>query len=205
MVKNLWGSCSWSHDTVGLVSVRWNHGVTRVWACAGKCCHGIMVSTQGPTVRWRLLPAVPVGTEWHNTAASATPCASLREPPPPFPVMSLSTPHGIGRYRANHTARPRCRSLCAQGPQCIQFCQKRKFAHPMPLGLPEVIHFAWAHAQGLHVCQNEKIEHGHKPNTCRCAKSNSFCMGTDPMPSDSRKVINSALTHTDCFQFCKEY
>ena len=67
-----------------------------------------MVSTPGPTSRRRQLPAVPAGPEWHNTAASATPCATLREPPPPFPALSLSTPHGMGSYRADHTAAPPC-------------------------------------------------------------------------------------------------
>ena len=59
-----------------------------------------------------------------GTAASATPCATLREPPPPFPALSLSTPHGMGSYRADHAGGTPCRSLWTQGPQCIQFCQK---------------------------------------------------------------------------------
>ena len=42
-------------------------------------------------------------------------------PPPPLPALTLSTPHGLGSYRADHTAGPPCRSLCTQGPQCIQF------------------------------------------------------------------------------------
>ena len=118
--------------------------------------HGVMVSTPGPTSRRRQLPAVPAGPEWHNTAASATPCATLREPPPPFPALSLSTPHGMGSYRADHTAAPPCRSLCTQGPQCIQFCQSNEFCmgtHPMPSVLPKVINFAWAHTQCLQFCQ----------------------------------------------------
>ena len=90
-----------------------------VIVCVGGC-HGVMVSTPGPTSRRRQLPAVPAGPEWHNTAASATPCATLREPPSPFPALLLSTPHGIGSYRADHTAGAPCRSLCTQGPQCIQ-------------------------------------------------------------------------------------
>ena len=89
--------------------------------------HGVMVLTPGPTSRRRQLPAVPAGPEWHNTVASATPCATLREPPPPFPALSLSTPHGMGSYRADHTAAPPCRSMCTQRPQCIQFCQSNKF------------------------------------------------------------------------------
>ena len=126
---------------------------TQVTLCV---CHGVMVSTPGPTSRRRQLPAVPAGPEWHNTAASATPCATLREPPPPFPALSLSTPHGMGSYRADHTAGPPCRSLCTQSPQCIQFCQSNKFCmgtHPMPPVLPEVINSAWAHTQCLRFCQ----------------------------------------------------
>ena len=121
-------------------------------------CHGVMVSTPGPTSRRRQLPAVPAGPEWHNTAASATPCATLREPPPPFPALSLSTPHGMGSCRADHTAGPPCRSLCTQGPQCIRFCQSNKFCmgrHPMPPVLPEVLNSAWAHTQCLRFCQKE--------------------------------------------------
>ena len=44
-----------------------------------------MVSTPGPISRRRQLPAVPAGPEWHNTAASATPCATLRDRLPPSP------------------------------------------------------------------------------------------------------------------------
>ena len=83
-----------------------------------------MVSTPGPTSRRRQLPAVPAGPEWHNTAASATPCATLREPPPPFPALSLSTPHGMGSYRDDHTAGPPCRSLCTQAPPMYSVLSK---------------------------------------------------------------------------------
>ena len=31
---------------------------------------------------------------------------------------------GNASYRADHTAGPPGKSLCTQGPQCIQFCQK---------------------------------------------------------------------------------
>ena len=116
------------------------------------CCHGVMVSTPGPTSRRRQLPAVPAGAEWHNNAASATPCAMLREPPPPFPRTVMCTPHGMGSYRADHTSGPPCRSLCIHGPQCIQFCQSNKFCmgtHPMPLISRKVINFAWAQTQYL--------------------------------------------------------
>ena len=125
---------------------------------SGLGSHGVMVSTPGPTSRRRQLPVVPAGPEWHNTAASATPCATLRETPPPFPALSLSTPHGMGSYRTDHTAGPPCRSLCTRGPECIKFCQSNKFCtgtHPMPPVLPEVINSAWAHTQCLQFCQKE--------------------------------------------------
>ena len=60
---------------------------------------------------------VPAGPGWHNTAASATPCATLREPPPPpGPALSPSMPHGMGRYGADRTAGSPVRNLRTQVP-----------------------------------------------------------------------------------------
>ena len=35
VVKSHLGALSGFHTTVGLVSVRWNHGATHAWACGG--------------------------------------------------------------------------------------------------------------------------------------------------------------------------
>ena len=155
----VWGGRGVTPHPPAVYSCMWGRGGGWGQGSGGKGqwgCHSVMVSTPGPTSRRRQLPAVPAGPEWHNTAASATPCATLCEPPPPFPALSLSTPHGMGSYRADDTAGPPCRSLCTQGPQCIQFCQSNKFCmgtHPMPPVLPEVINSAWAHTQCLRFCQ----------------------------------------------------
>ena len=52
----------------------------RLWSRLG-FSHVVMVSTPGLNSRRRQLLAVPARPEWHNTAASATPCATLRDPP----------------------------------------------------------------------------------------------------------------------------
>ena len=84
------------------------------------CCRRV-----GPTSRRRQLPAVPPGLGWHNTAASATPFATLREPPPPFPALSPSMPHGMGRYGADHAAGPPVRFLRTQVPSAAAVTHSR--------------------------------------------------------------------------------
>ena len=118
-------------------------------------CHGVMVSTPGPTSRRRQLPAVPAGPEWHNTAASATPCATLREPPPPFPALLLSTPHGMGTGPTTQPG-PHAGPCAHRAPDVFSSAKSNKFCmgtHPVPSGQPKAINFAWAHTQCLQFCQ----------------------------------------------------
>ena len=88
----------------------------------------VMVSTPGPASRRRQLPRVPAGRGWHNTAASATPCATLREPPPPPPPRTVTVRaarHGPLRGRPH--SRVPIEEPAHAGPQCRR-------SHPLTAG-----------------------------------------------------------------------
>ena len=137
-------------------------------------CHGVIILCQVPSPQERLL-AVPARPEQHNTAASAMPRRAAQTPPPPL-VRSLSKAAWPGQSR--------------RGPMA-----------PM---MRQFLSCAQAHTQCLQLCQKQYILHGHTPNAFSSAKSNTFRMGTHPMPSVLPKAIHSAWAHTQCLQFCQK-
>ena len=118
-------------------------------------CHGVMVSMPGPTSRRRQSPAVPAGPEWHNTAASATPCVTLRESPRPFPHCRCPRHTAWAATEPTTQPGPHAGPCAHRAPNVFSSVKKNKFCmgtHPMPPVLPEVINSAWAHTQCLQFC-----------------------------------------------------
>ena len=128
--------------------------------CGGALrCHGVMVSMLGPTSRRRQLPVIPAGPEWHNTAASATPCATLRNPPPP-PSPHCRCPRHTAWAATGPTTQPGPQAgPCAhRAPNAFSSVKSNKFCmgtHPMPSVLPKVVNSAWAHTQCLPASQKQ--------------------------------------------------
>ena len=79
-------------------------------------CHGVMVSTPGPTSHRRQLPAVLARPGWHNTTASATPWATLRLPPPPSPHCRRPCHTSWAAMGSTTQPGPQVRSLCTKVP-----------------------------------------------------------------------------------------